>query len=316
VTKERRGAGRSEETTIESPKDLPKPLWRNVFIGAIREFRNDNLVDAAAALTYYAILSIFPGLLLLASLVGMSGRNTTAELIDNLNTVIPESAQDILKSAIEESQRGYGTAGTTAVLGLVGALWSASAFVGAFMRTSNTVFDVPERRPMWKVVPIRLALTVVLLALMATSSLIVVLTGDVARWIGRLLHLTSATVATWNIVKWPVLAVLVMLMLAILYWASPNVRHPGFRWVTPGGAVAIALWLAGSAGFALYVANFASYNRTYGTVTGVIVFLVWIWVSNLAVLFGAEFDAELDRARAHAQGLPPGQEPYVELRES
>lgn len=316
MTKPEGEFGRSDRDDIKTPKDLPKAQWTRVVLGAAKEFHKDNLMDTAAALTYYAVLSIFPALLLLISLVGLSGKDATTELVDNLETIAPASVHDLIKSAIKDLQSGQGTAGATAIAGFVGALWSASAFVGAFMRASNVVFDVPECRPLWKVIPIRLFLTLSLLTLMALSSLIVLLTGDVAKRVGDLLGFTSAALTVWNIAKWPVLALILNLMLAILYWASPNARHPGFRWITPGAMVAIVLWLAGSAGFTLYVANFASYNRTYGTVAGVIVFLVWIWMSNLAILFGAEFDAELDRARAHARGLPEGREPYLKLRDS
>lgn len=311
----KRWLGGSDRGAPDAPSDLPKPLWKDVVKGAAREFQEDNLMDTAAALTYYSVLSIFPALLIIVSIVGMLGRRDTTELIDNVSQFIPASAHQILRSAIEETQRGQNTAGFTAILGLLGAVWSASGFVGAFMRASNTVFDVPECRPFWKTIPIRIGLTVVLLVLMAATALIVILSGDVAKNVGDLIGLTSTTVTVWNYAKWPVLVIILMLMLAILYWGSPNAKQPGFRWVTPGGLVGIALWLLASGGLALYVANFSSFNRTYGALAGVIVFLVWIWLSNLAILFGAEFDAELARARAQARGLPKGKEPYLETRD-
>lgn len=297
-----------------SPTGLPARTWWQVLIGAIREFDRDNLSDTAAALTYYAVLSIFPALLLIVAIIGLFGQQPTTSLVDHLGQLVPNSAHDVIKSAIGEISAGGRTAGWTAVAGLLGAYWSASGYVGAFIRAANTVFDVPEGRPYWKVLPIRLGLTLVLLIVMAATSVAVVATGGIARRLGALLGVTDTAVVVWNVAKWPVLAALVTMTLALLFWASPNARQSGFRWITPGCALAVLLWIIASAGFAFYVANFGSYNRVYGAVAGVIVFLVWIWVSNLAILFGAEFDAELQRAKAHADGLPPGTEPYLPLR--
>jgi membrane protein len=203
----------------------------------------------------------------------------------------------------------------TAIIGLALALWSASGYVAAFMRASNAIYDVPEGRPIWKTVPIRVGVTLVTGVLLVVSALIVVLTGEVAEQAGRALGIESVLVTTWSIAKWPVLIVLVSLMLAVLYWASPNARQGGVRWVTPGGLVAVLIWIAVSAVFAVYVANFASYDKTYGTLGGIIVFLIWLWLSNLAILFGAEFDAELERQRTAAAGHPEDAEPYLQLRD-
>jgi membrane protein len=200
------------------------------------------------------------------------------------------------------------------VLGLVGALWSASGYVAAFMRAANAIWDVPEGRPIWKTLPVRLGVTVVVVVLLALSALAVVLTGAVADKAGQLLGLGDTFVTVWDIAKWPVLLLIVGMVFAILMYACPNVRHPGFRWVTPGSLLAVALCVVASAGFALYVAGFGSYNKTYGSVAGVIVFLVWLWISNVALLFGAEFDAELERGRALAEGNTD--EPYVDLRDT
>jgi membrane protein len=261
------------------------------------------------------VLALFPALLVLIALVGLAGPNITQQLVDNLGQVVPGSARDIISTAITNLQRTPG-AGLTAVIGLATALWSASGYVGAFMRAANTVYDVPEGRPVWKTIPVRLAVTIVLLVMMALSAVIVVFTGPIAQQAGDLLGLGDAAVTAWGIAKWPVLLVLLMLMVAILYWATPNAKQPGFRWVTPGGVVGVLLWLVASAAFAFYVANFASYNKTYGALAGVIVFLVWIWISNLAILLGAELNAELDRARAEAGGHPAGEEPYLALRDT
>ena len=282
---------------------------------AVKEFGKDNLTDNAAALTYYAALALFPALLVLVALVGLAGPNTTQQLVDNLGQVVPGSARQIISTAISNLQRTPG-AGLTALISLIGAIWSASGYVGAFMRAANNVYDVPEGRPVWKTIPVRLAVTVVLLLMMAFAAVIVVFTGPLAQQAGDLLGLGSAAVTAWGIAKWPVLLLLMMLMVAILYWASPNAKQPGFRWVSPGGVLGVLVWLAASAGFAFYVATFANYNKTYGALAGVIVFLVWIWISNLAILMGAELNAELDRARAESEGLPEGTEPYLELRDT
>jgi membrane protein len=168
----------------------------------------------------------------------------------------------------------------------------------------------------WKTLPIRIGVTIGTGVLLAVTALAVVSTGGLARQLGRLLHLGTGVVRVWEVAKWPILAIMVSLLFAILYWAAPNARHGGFRWVTPGGLLAVVVWLAASAGFAFYVARFGSYNRVYGSLAGVIIFLIWLWISNIAVLLGAEFDAELQRQRAAVAGHPPGEEPYVELRDT
>jgi membrane protein len=202
-----------------------------------------------------------------------------------------------------------------AIVALVGGLWSASNYVGAFMRASNAVYDVPEGRPIWKTLPIRLGVTLVIAVLLTLSVLIVVLTGSVAEYVGGLIGLESTAVTVWNIVKWPILVLIISQILALLYWASPNAKQAGIRWVSPGGLLAVVIWIAASVGFAFYVANFGSYNKTYGTLAGVIVFLVWLWISNIAVLLGAEFDAELHRGRAIETGHPEDEEPFIGLRD-
>jgi len=206
-------------------------------------------------------------------------------------------------------------AGVAAAIGLVFALWSASGYAGAFIRAANASYDVPEGRPLWKTIPIRIGVTLVTGVLLVASAAIVLVTGTVAGALGRALSLESTTVMVWNVAKWPVLVILVTLMFAMLYWASPNARQGGFRWVSPGGAVAVVLWMIASALFGLYASNFASYDKTYGTLAGVVVFLVWLWITNLALLLGLQLDAELERQRAIAAGLRPDAEPYVRLRD-
>jgi membrane protein len=287
-----------------------------VLKGSLREFRDDELTDRAAALTYYGVLSLFPALLVLVSLLGIAGKSATGEVLDTLQRLTPGSARTIITRAVQQLQGNAGTGSVMAVVGIVLAVWSASGYVAAFIRTANAVYEMPEGRPAWKVLPVRVGLTVVLMVLAVVSSLIVVFTGGVARQAGRALGIGDSALTAWSIAKWPVLVVLVTMMIAILYWASPNARVRGFRWITPGSFLALVIWLVASGGFAFYVANFASYNKTYGTMAGVIVFLVWLWIGNLAILLGLEFDAETARQRAVAGGHPPGAEPYTRPRDT
>lgn len=310
-----RARWRSRQDGPERPTELPGSSWRAALKRTVREYQADNLRDWAAALTYYSVLSIFPALLVLVSLIDLAGQATIQALLDNLGQVAPGSVNQILEAAIRNLQQNRGSAGVLAVVALAAALWSASSYIGAFMRASNTIYDVPEGRPVWKTLPIRVGVTLVVMLLLAVSATAVVATGGLADRIGRLLGLGSAVVTVWEIAKWPLLLLVVSFMFALLYWASPNARQ-GFRWVSPGGILAVVLWMVVSAGFALYVANFAAYNKTYGSLAGVIIFLVWLWLSNVAILLGAEFNAELERSRAIAAGHPPEAEPYVELRDT
>ncbi len=283
----------------------------------VKEFQEDNLSDWAAALTYYSILAIFPALIVLVSILGLVGESATQPLIDNLGAVAPGPAKDIFTNAIKNLQGDQGAAGVLFIIGLLGALWSASSYVGAFMRASNSIYDMPEGRPVWKTLPVRVGLTLILLFLLAITTLAVVLTGGLAHRVGNLIGLGSTTVDVWNIAKWPVLLLVVSFMFALLYWAAPNVRQPGFRFVSPGGILAVVGWLIASAAFAFYVGNFGSYNKTYGALGGVIVFLVWLWISNIVILLGAEFNAELERGRAIEGGMRPAdREPFAEPRDT
>jgi membrane protein len=302
--------------TPRKPSELGKGSWWGVLKRTFREFSDDNLTDWAAALTYYGILSLFPALIALVSIVGLIGSSATQPLVDNLATFAPGPARDIITNAIEGLASAKGAAGILFIVGLVGALWSAAAYVGAFMRASNSIYDIEEGRPIWKTIPLRLAITVVMLLLLAASAIMVVVTGPLADKVGQLIGIGDVAVTIWDIAKWPVLLVIVSLMFAILYWASPNVRQPGFRWLSPGGVLAVLVWIVASAAFAFYVATLGSYNKTYGSLGAVITFLVWLWISNVAVLLGAEFNAELERGRRIEGGHPEEDEPFVEPRDT
>jgi membrane protein len=300
----------------EKPTDLPAKGWFGTMRRTVREFKEDNLTDWAAALTYYGILAIFPALLALVSILGLVGSSATQPLIDNLGKVAPGPAKDIFTSAIHNLQKSQGAAGILFIVGLGAAIWSASGYVAAFMRASNAIYDVEEGRPIWKTLPTRVLTTVVLLLMLAVVAVAVTFTGPLAKQAGTVLGVGSAAVTAWDIAKWPVILLMVITMFAILYWAAPNVKHPKFHWISPGGVVGVVLWIVASAGFAFYVANFASYNKTYGALGGVIVFLMWLWISNIAILLGAEFNAELERGRAIEAGHPAEREPFLEPRDT
>ncbi|MGW6024224.1 YihY/virulence factor BrkB family protein [Streptomyces sp. NPDC055099] len=309
-------AGRDVDRAPEEPTQLPKRSWRAVLTGVFKEFQDDELMDRAAALTYYGVLSLFPTLLVLVSLLGVVGKSAIDWLLENLEKLAPGSARDIISDAVKQLEGQGGVGSLMAVVGIVLAVWASSGYVGAFIRTANAVYDMPEGRPVWKVLPVRVGVTVVLLLLAIVSAVIVVFTGGLARTVGSTLGIGDAALAVWSIAKWPVLVVLVTSMIALLFWATPNVKGRGFKWITPGSVIALVIWLIASAGFAFYVGNFSSYNKTYGALAGVIIFLVWLWISNIAILLGLEFDAEMSRQRAIAGGLPPEEEPYVPPRDT
>jgi membrane protein len=298
----------------EDPTDLRTRGWWSVLKRTVREFREDNLTDWAAALTYFAVLSIFPALLVIVSVLGLIGESATQPLLDNLAQMTPGPGQEIVTSAIENLNKNQGAAGILLLVSIAGALWSASGYIGAFIRASNSIYEVEEGRPFWKLRPLQIAVTILMMVLLVVSATAVVLTGGLAERVGDVIGLGGTAVTVWDIAKWPVLLVVVSLMVSILYWVAPNVRLPGFRWITPGGVLAVVVWVIASAAFAFYVANFGSYNKTYGTLGGVIAFLVWLWVSNIAILLGAEFNAELERERELEAGLPAEQSIQLEPR--
>jgi membrane protein len=310
---------RHERSTVREdppgdPTDLSRGSWLAAARRSLKEYKADDLQDRAAALTYFGIQSIFPGLLVLVSLLGFVGQSATQPLITKLGKAAPASISKIITSQVTHLQHSHTASGIVGIVAIVVALWSASNYVAAFMRASNAIYDVPEGRPIWKTAPIRVGVTVITMILLVAAAVIVIVTGSLAQNIGNMLGIGSTAVLVWEIAKWPVLLIIVGLILAILFWASPNAKH-GFQWVSPGGFAAVVLWLIASALFALYVANFGHYNKVYGSLAGVIIFLIWMWISNVAILLGAELNAELERSRAVAGGHPPEKEPFAELRD-
>jgi membrane protein len=284
----------------------------------VAEFQDDNLSDWAAALTYYGLLSLFPMLIALVSIVGLFGdpKSTTSTVTDIVTRIGPESGADTFAGPIRSITSHRSSAGILFVLGVATALWSASGYIGAFIRASNSIYETEEGRPFWKLRPLQVAVTFVMVVLVAMVLLALVLTGPIVRAVADPIGVGSTAVDIWNYAKWPILAALFILMIDLLYYASPNAKLRGFVWLTPGAILALGLWALASAGFALFVANFGSYDKTYGTLGGVVVLLVWMWITNVAILLGHELNAERERSAELAEGVPEAeQEIQLEPRE-
>ncbi len=290
----------------EGPAHARKGSMLQTLKRTVTEFSEDNLTDSAAALTYYAVLSIFPALLAMVSIVGLVGdpQTITRVLTDIVSSIGPASAAEALQGPIEGLTKSGGTAGVLLIVGIVSALWTASGYVGAFMRASNVIYEVEEGRSFILLRPLQMLVTLVLVVLLALVLLALVLTGPIASAVGSAVGLGGTAVTVWDIAKWPVLFLVVVFMIALLYYASPNAKLGGLKSIVPGAALAIVVWLLASAAFALYVANFGSYNKTYGALGGVIIFLVWLWITNVAILLGAELNAERERTRQLDEGTP------------
>ena len=313
----REGRGADEGKAPDSPRELAGTSKKDTLKRTFKEFSADNLTDWAAALTYYSVLALFPALIALVSVIGLVGSSATQPLIDNLSAVAPGPAKDILTSTLQNLQSNQGAAGFAFVIGLVLALNSASSYISAFTRASNSIYEVEEGRPIWKLKPIQIGITLVLLLLLVAIAVAVTVSGPLAEQVGKLIGVGESAATVWDIAKIPVILLAVSFMIAFLYWAAPNVKQPGFKFVSPGGVVALVVWIIASLLFALYVAKFASYNKTYGSLGGVVVFLVWLWLTNVAILFGAEFNSELQRSQQREAGEEaPLDEPFLEPRDA
>jgi membrane protein len=288
----------------DSPGDMKPASWGYVIKRTLREFSKDQCTDLAAALTYYAVLALFPALIALLSIVGLVGQGP--KIVDNLLTVMASSgmkgAASTLGPTLKQLTNTPG-AGLALIIGLLSALWSASGYVGSFGRAMNRIYEIREGRPVWKLRPVMLLVTFIGVVLVAVVLLGLIVSGPVAQSIGNVVGLGSTAVTVWNIAKWPVMLVIVVFIVAMLYYATPNIKQPKFRWLSIGAIFAIVVWIVASALFGFYVANFSSYNKTYGSLAGVIVFLLWLWLTNIALLFGAELDAELERGRELQAGV-------------
>lgn len=288
---------------MEGPPDTG---WVATLKRTVKEFQEDNLSDWAAALTYYGLLSLFPALIAMVSLIGIFGdpKTTTQSLTEIITEIGPDTAAETFSGPIESVVESRGTAGAAFVLGIAVALWSASGYVGAFMRASNVIYETPEGRPFWKLRPLQIAVTLAMIVLMALLAVGLVLTGPIVEAIASPVGIGATAVDAWNIAKWPVMLAIFLLMVAVLYYASPNAKLRGFKWVTPGSLVAIVAWILASAAFAFYVSNFGSYDKTYGTLGGLIALLVWFWITNIAILFGHQLNAERERSLEIEEGTP------------
>jgi membrane protein len=270
------------------------------------EFSEDNLSDWAASLTYYGLLALFPALIALVGIIGLVGdpASTTKAITQIITKIGPSSAAQTFAGPIKSITAHKSTAGIMGIVGIAAALWSASSYVGAFMRASNVIYETPEGRPIWKLRPLQLLVTLVMVVLLTLVAAAIVLTGPIVTAVAQPLGIGSTAVTIWDIAKWPVLLVVVVTMFAVLFYASPNVKLVGFKWVSPGALFAVVVWLIASALFAFYVANFSSYDKTYGTLGGLVIFLVWMWLTNTALLLGMELNAERERTRELKADIP------------
>jgi membrane protein len=301
----------------DSPDDLTKRSWKFVLRKTLREFSDDQCTDLAAALTYYAVLAVFPALLALVSLLGVvgQGKSTSDALLGIVDDLGPSSAVETLRGPLEQLTQ-TSSAGFALVAGILGALWSASGYVGAFSRAMNRVYEIDEGRPFWKLRPMMIIVTVIAVLLIGVMLVMLVVSGPVAEAVGNAIGLGETAVTVWNIAKWPVLLLVAALVVAVLYWATPNVQQPKFRWISLGALAAVVAWVVASVLFGIYVANFSSYNKTYGSLAGIIVFLLWLWITNLALLFGAELDAEIERGRQLQAGIAAEEELQLPPRDT
>ncbi len=305
-----------EVSKADDPTDLRKPAWKFAVRQVPREFMDDDCTDLAASLTYYAVLSIFPAATAVLSLIGVlgKGRQTVDTLLGLASDVGAGSIVDAVRQPLYQISTS-GSAGPALVLSLLVALWSASTYVAAFARAMNRIYEIEEGRPFWKQRPLMMLIALVAVLLVSIVALGLVVTGPLAAGIGRVLGVTSGLVTAFNVVKWPVIVALVIAIIAMLYYATPNVKQPKFRWMSLGAFVALIVWVLASAAFGFYVANFGSYQKTYGALAGVIIFLLWLWITNLALLLGAEVDAEVERARQLQAGIPAERELQLPMRD-
>jgi membrane protein len=301
----------------DSPTDLTKPSVFYVLRKTAREFTDDQCTDLAAALTYYAVLSLFPALVATVSLLGVfgQGQRTTDAMLQLVGQIAPRSTVETVRAPIDQLVHTP-SAGLALVLGILGAVWSASGYVGAFGRAMNRIYEIEEGRPVWRLRPLQLLITLGGLVFAAAAAFLLAVSGPVAEAVGSAVGLGHDAQTVWSILRWPVIVIFASLAVAILYFATPNVQQPNFRWMSIGSGVAILTWIIASVLFGLYVTHFGSYNKTYGALAGVIVFLLWLWITNLALLFGAELDAELERGRQLQAGFAAERELQLPPRDT
>lgn len=309
----------SQESTIERAQTAPHPdhpakvkeptkltadSWKLALKNTLRAVGADQVTDLAAALTYYTVLSVFPALLALVSLIILFGSADTLvpALTDLVNRAAPSDVADFFGQLLEQFLNSPG-AGIALIVGILTALWTASNYMAAFARAMNKIYDVEEGRNAIKLKLQQFALTIAIILGVLIILASAVLGGSVAQAIGDAIGLGDTAVAVWSVARFGVILVVVIAMVALLYWATPNVKQPKFRWVSIGATVAIVLAALVSWAFTFYVGNFASYEATYGALGAIIIGLLWLWLINLSLLFGAELDTEVERVRQLQSGL-------------
>nr|WP_269569942.1 YihY/virulence factor BrkB family protein [Leucobacter salsicius] len=301
----------------EGPTQIESRSWKYILKRTISSFLNNQCLDGAAALTYYAVLALFPALVAIFSLLGVIGQNAKAAdaVLGILEQVAPGETATMLRGPLQQLATAPG-AGVALFAGIAVALWSASGYVGAFSRAMNRIYGVEEGRPFWKLRPMQLGVTITVVIAVAISALVLVLSGPMVAALGDVINASQAVQTAWSVLKWPLLAFVVIGLVALLYYATPNAQQPKFRWISPGALLAIIILGVATVGFGFYVTHFSNHDRTYGSLAGVVIFLLWLWIANLALLFGAEFDSELARGRQLQGGVPAEKDLHVAPRDT
>ncbi|MDI2098949.1 YihY/virulence factor BrkB family protein [Ruicaihuangia caeni] len=292
------------ERKVDWPTQVEKPSWKYIARKVVREFSDDQCIDIAASLTYYGVLSLFPGLLVVMSLLGLFGQSGEAvrAILDIVRQLAPSETVQLIEAPLRQFVDSP-AAGFALVSGIVLGIWSASAYVTAFSRGMNRIYEVVEGRPFWKLKPQQLLITICLVVLVIVMITLLVISGPVTDAVGNALGIGDTARTVWSIAKWPVLAIAAVVIIALLYYTTPNVKQPKFRWMSVGALIALVVIVLATLAFGLYVTNFSNYDRTYGSLAGVIIFLLWLWITNMVLLFGAEVDAELERGRQLQAGI-------------
>ena len=305
--------GHEAQADAVTPRPLPRRLrqlrwrtWRGVVWRSVAGYINDDCSDFAAAMTYQTVTATIPSLVVVVALVNLVTDGTTVItstvgiLRDiGLGSVVGNEA---LLSVVQALLVRKAPAKVLLGFGLLLALWSASGYVGTFTRASNRIYGVREGRKWWLLELLQIALAAVALILLAAGGIGLVISGPLVDALGTRLHASDAARLAWSVGRWPALVVIAIVLLSLLFWIAPNVRQPRFRWMTVGGAVTLLVWLAVSFGFGLYVSNFGSYNKTYGSLGAVMAFLAWVYLSNIALLLGVQVNAEVQRGRLRQAG--------------
>ena len=286
--------------------DLPDGAWRRIARRTFDQYQADGITNLAAALTYRSILSLFPGLIALVALLGVLGQypQTFDAVLKIVASFAPPSTVQTVSVPVRQIILHKGGAGALLGAGLAGVIWAASGYVGTFSWAANVLWEAKRGRSWYRQWPFNVAVTLVALVLITAVLLALVLSGPIANSVGRQLGVGSTGLTIWSIARWPAIVAVVTFMISGLYYVAPNVRPPSWRWLTPGAILAVVAWAVASLGFAVFLANFGSYNKVYGTLGAIVTFLIWVWLANVAALLGIELDAEVERERELAVHEP------------